>query len=755
MSILATAAGTGCRTSGSKPDPGSGSEPPAEVDRTAWGASIPAAGTSLLRAELERRVEPAEEEPTPRELWSLGRAADDQVPEVLLSRIDGGNDPAALGALALVDPQPASRGEPAAAPAEVEDALWTRYAITEATGEAAALLLAISRLGGARSVERLAVDLAELPGGDDLRYRQGMTALGVLCQRGHAMNEAARDAVAQGLEAATPEARGAAAFALRRCVGPSAELLSQAGERDVLVDRLTGLVTDDPPAGARPAWQALGALGEMPRTVPPSILGAEPPPWLVEVEAVRALAASGPGRKALLDRLVVADLSRFTGPRAHVLLAALSLLRPIVGAGDSEVAAKLVALGERLEDARATAEGRQIKAMGLAFCDLELLRAIDSGRLDRLRSCAEPELDLPEHFAEELAVEALLNMGKAMPKEARVEQLLAAARDERSAVAAAGLWALAELDDPGAPPVLRAALDRDDVAVVAAAAGSVAARSADSGKRDLEAVEPLRRVVGRLDNETGVEARIAAIDALASLARAPRSAVKPGEAGANPEQAADKAVYTGKKSKQVEVADWLGDVVLPLAEDDSVAVRRAARRAVLGEEALVTDFDRRRAAAPPPAAFGKDLATAIEEPRVRGLRFVTQAGTFEMGFSGVEAPINQANLVSLVRAGYFEGLRFHRVVPGFVAQGGDPRGDGYGGPGYLVPCEWSNLAYERGTVGMALAGKDTGGSQFFIAQSRQAHLDARYTVVGHVDMGLDVIDALLPHDRIERVELIE
>ncbi len=725
------------------------------MERTAWGAQIPAADVALLRAELARHVEPVGDEPTPRELWSIGRAADHEVPDPLLSRVDGGKDPAALGALALVDPEPGERGEPAAAPTEVEDALWTRYAVTEASGEAAALLLAISRLGGGRSVERLAVDLADLPGEDDQRYVQGMIALGVLCQRGHAMDEAARDAVAQGLEAPTPEARGATAFALRRCVAPSAELLSQAAERDVLVDRLSALVTEDPPVSAGPAWQALAALGEMPRSVPASILGVEAPPWQLEVEAVRALAASGPGRRELLDRLVAADLTAFSGPRTHVLLAALALLRPIVGAGDAEVAAKLVALGERLEDARAAAEGRQVKAMGLAYCNLELLRAIDSGRLDRLRTCAEPELDLPEHYAEELAVEALLNMGKAMPKEARVEQLLAAARDERPTVAAAGLWALAELDDPGAPPVLREALERDDVAVVAAASGAVAARSVDSSKRDLAAVEVLRRVVGRLDNETGVEARIAAIDALSSLARAPRNAVKPGEAGADPEQAADRAVYTGKKKGEVEAADWLGEVMLPLAEDGNVAVRRAARRALLGEDALVADFDRRRAAAPPPAEFGVRLAELVEAPRARGLRFVTQAGTFEMRFSGVEAPINQANLVALAREGYFEGLRFHRIVPGFVVQGGDPRGDGYGGPGYLVPCEWSNLAYERGTVGIALAGKDTGGSQFFVAQSRQAHLDARYTVVGHVDVGLDVIDALLPHDRIERVEVLE
>jgi cyclophilin family peptidyl-prolyl cis-trans isomerase len=133
----------------------------------------------------------------------------------------------------------------------------------------------------------------------------------------------------------------------------------------------------------------------------------------------------------------------------------------------------------------------------------------------------------------------------------------------------------------------------------------------------------------------------------------------------------------------------------------------------------------------------------------------TEAGSFAIAFEGAATPFNQANLVALAEAGFFNGLSFHRVVPGFVVQGGDPRGDGYGGPGYVVPCEWSNLRYERGTVGIALAGKDTGGSQFFVTQTPQPHLDARYTVVGQVGEGLEVIDRLLPGDIIEAVEVVE
>ena len=138
-----------------------------------------------------------------------------------------------------------------------------------------------------------------------------------------------------------------------------------------------------------------------------------------------------------------------------------------------------------------------------------------------------------------------------------------------------------------------------------------------------------------------------------------------------------------------------------------------------------------------------------------GLRVHTSVGAFTIAFAGVEAPLNLANLIGLAETDYFDDLSFHRIVPGFVVQGGDPRGDGYGGPGWLVPCEWSNLRYERGSVGIALAGKDTGGSQFFVTQTAQPHLDGRYSLIGQVDeAGMSVVDQLLPGDRIVRVELV-
>jgi cyclophilin family peptidyl-prolyl cis-trans isomerase len=117
------------------------------------------------------------------------------------------------------------------------------------------------------------------------------------------------------------------------------------------------------------------------------------------------------------------------------------------------------------------------------------------------------------------------------------------------------------------------------------------------------------------------------------------------------------------------------------------------------------------------------------------------------------APTTVARFAGLAREGAFDGLTFHRMVAGFVVQGGDPRGDGYGGPAWWQRCEDSPLAYERGTVGMALAGRDTGGSQFFITLGPQHHLDGRYTVFGRVTEGMEHVDALQVGDPIVRVLL--
>jgi peptidylprolyl isomerase len=113
------------------------------------------------------------------------------------------------------------------------------------------------------------------------------------------------------------------------------------------------------------------------------------------------------------------------------------------------------------------------------------------------------------------------------------------------------------------------------------------------------------------------------------------------------------------------------------------------------------------------------------------------------------APFTVMSFIKLAeQRGFYRGLTFHRIVPNFVVQGGDPRGDGWGGPGYAIRSEFSAAPYETGTVGMASAGKDTEGSQFFITHSPQPHLDGKYTVVGRVAAGMEVVTRLQVDDRL-------
>ena len=140
--------------------------------------------------------------------------------------------------------------------------------------------------------------------------------------------------------------------------------------------------------------------------------------------------------------------------------------------------------------------------------------------------------------------------------------------------------------------------------------------------------------------------------------------------------------------------------------------------------------------------------------RPRTVEIRTVRGPIRVRLACAEAPLTCLNFLQLMEQGFFNGLSFHRVVPDFVVQAGDPRGDGFGGPGYDIRDEINRLRYERGAVGMALAGPDTGGSQFFIALSPQPHLDGGYTVFGQVVQGDEVLDRIQADDRIERIEQV-
>jgi cyclophilin family peptidyl-prolyl cis-trans isomerase len=131
----------------------------------------------------------------------------------------------------------------------------------------------------------------------------------------------------------------------------------------------------------------------------------------------------------------------------------------------------------------------------------------------------------------------------------------------------------------------------------------------------------------------------------------------------------------------------------------------------------------------------------------------TDRGTIQIELAVLDAPLTVENFVTLARRGFFDGLSVHRVVPDFVVQTGDPRGDGEGGPSYTIRDELNQRPYLRGTVGMALDWPDTAGSQFFITHSPQPHLDAKYTVFGRVVDGMDVVDNIQRGDVIRHVRV--
>jgi len=243
-----------------------------------------------------------------------------------------------------------------------------------------------------------------------------------------------------------------------------------------------------------------------------------------------------------------------------------------------------------------------------------------------------------------------------------------------------------------------------------------------------------------------VAADIAAKQGLAELLPSVVAAQK--RFGANVEVAADlvKAVHAlGDAAAKKAVLAWA-------AASKEPSLRRLAER--LGKPAAK--------GAPKPVARAKPAPNTLNLKPYRQARTTdvvgawlhTEAGKVALRFHTHLAPLTVANFVKLARKGYYNGIKFHRVVPGFVVQAGDPRGDGWGGPGYTIRCENNPTPYTTGVLGMALAGKDTGGSQWFITLTPQPHLLGTYTVFGEVATGMDVVRRLGQDDRILKVEIV-
>lgn len=312
--------------------------------------------------------------------------------------------------------------------------------------------------------------------------------------------------------------------------------------------------------------------------------------------------------------------------------------------------------------------------------------------------------------------------------------------------------AAAELDAIGTAP---AALDREipwtgdaDGRVRAAAVGAIA-RLADSAATRVAARAALRAQL----RDEDVQVRAAALSGLAAGASvgdlAPAlDAYARSRADADADarlafwQLADSVLHNGRP-----LPDSLERRVAALVAPGDAIERGAA--------AHIPRFSAWRDGTTPARSMDWYLARAAEAlaPRQPRARIETERGTIELALFGSDAPLTVYNFVTLARAGYFDGQRFHRVVPNFVVQAGDPRGDGNGGPGYAIRDEINPHRYLRGTLGMALSGPNTGGSQFFVTHSPQPHLDGGYTVFGQLLSGSAALDRIVQGDRIVRITI--
>ena len=305
---------------------------------------------------------------------------------------------------------------------------------------------------------------------------------------------------------------------------------------------------------------------------------------------------------------------------------------------------------------------------------------------------------------------ALVDVLATLPPDVGLERVTAALKDEDKRVIPAVLRALVRLRAPGATQVLLAHLKDADYVVRETAATLLEEVKPAGGLAALrEAYE-----AGAPDAAYG--ARAAAIEAMAAYG-----------------------------------AEALDALRVSLADRDWAVRVRALELLAKLDPSTDHRLEIRPAPGTPPAPYDDpQLAGPPYSPHV----FIdTARGTIEFELAVLDAPQTTRNFMMLARKGFFNGLQVHRVEPNFVVQDGDPRGDGEGGPGYTIRDEINERPYVRGTVGMALAWRDTGGSQFFITHSPQPHLDGLYTAFGHVVNGMDVVDRIQIGDVIQRVRV--
>jgi HEAT repeat protein/cyclophilin family peptidyl-prolyl cis-trans isomerase len=437
----------------------------------------------------------------------------------------------------------------------------------------------------------------------------------------------------------------------------------------------------------------------------------------------RAFAARGLGviKESRAVGPLVAVLANDEAPAAVRVEAA----RSVAELGAEQAVAPLISIVSspsldpnlRLEAVTALGQLRALAAVDV-FLDL-MTDAWPSMRAATLRALARTDadtfvsaisgLDVDRHWSVRAALAtALSDLGleRAQPR------LLEMLNDDDQRVVPAVLNALAAVGAPDAEQLLLERLTHDDVVVRQAAANGLV------GLKSRTALPALVTAYDVADRDPTYVARAAILAAVLEL---DRDAARP---------LLDRALAD---------RDW------------AMRVRAATLLRTIDPEA-----DVRMRIRPAPAAVLPELNELgpMLNPTVTPVAYLdTSKGLIQIELAVLDAPRTVASFVSLARRNFLGGTPFHRIVPNFVAQDGDPRGDGEGGPGYTIRDEINQLPYLRGTVGMALDWEDTGGSQFFITHSPQPHLDARYTVFGRVVSGMDVVDRLQQWDQVLSVRV--
>ncbi|HEX2166416.1 MAG TPA: peptidylprolyl isomerase [Longimicrobiales bacterium] len=490
-------------------------------------------------------------------------------------------------------------------------------------------------------------------------------------------------------------------------------------------------------ADAETRWRAAYALARSPApaAVEPLLAIANDPDPRVRSYAVRGLREPVTDSAGVRERALEALLAAARDSHPHVRINAFNLL-PAYEANARTTPVLVAALADPDPNA-AIAAAQALAQSGDPSAGPSLRGATATGLPDGLRTAAlHAWVGVDSSAAAGTAVQWadsarwLLRMHAARalrraPAVRAAPVLRELARDEHYLVAAEALATVRSLADSIAD-ARRIYIEQLGAAHPLVRAAAIRGLGASAGAADLDL---LLEAYDRGRQDSVLDAAFAAVNALARVRRA----------GVPVEPAFYLRFGADGAPTDAELYHAITDSIGPAPQSWAEPPGRIQVQPIAFYENIVRTYVA-------PVLAGGELPRAI---------IGTTHGDIVLELAAAHAPLTVHNFISLIERGYYRGTRWHRVVPNFVIQDGDPRGDGSGGPGYAIRDEINPLRYMRGTLGMALSGPDTGGSQFFITHLPQPHLDGGYTVFGNVVGGMDVVDRVVQDDPIVSMRVVQ